>query len=132
MKVVVDTNVLIAGLIAEGLCRDIIKRRLPAFELITSPALLAELSEKLSEKFGMEPGELPFLRVYKETATITKPCPLPQPVCRDADDDLVLATALTTKAEVIVTGDKDLLVLKSFQGIKILSPREFVEFLDAH
>lgn len=131
MKVVVDTNVIVAGLVAEGVCRDIVKRRLPACELFTSRALLDELAEKLREKFGLQPDELPLLKIYADEATVIKPSRLPKPVCRDADDDEVLAVALAAKAEIILTGDKDLLVLKEFQGIKILSPRQFVEWMDA-
>jgi len=130
VKIVVDTNVLIAGLVAEGLCRDIVKRRLPACELFTSRALLAELAEKLCGKFDLNPTDLPLLRIYEDEATVVKPKPLAKPVCRDSDDDEVLATALAAKAEIILTGDDDLLVLKEFQGIRILSPRQFTEWMD--
>ena len=131
MKVVVDTNVIVAGLVAEGVCRDILKRRLPACELFTSQSLLDELAQKMRDKFGLDPTELPLLKIYEDTATVVKTKPLPQPVCRDEDDDDVLATALAAKAEIILTGDKDLLTLKTFAGIKILSPRQFVERMDA-
>jgi putative PIN family toxin of toxin-antitoxin system len=130
VRLVVDTNVLIAGLIAEGLCRDIVKRRLPAYELFTSRALLDELAERLEAKFGLSPKELPLLKIYEDEATVLKPAALPKRVCRDADDDEVLATALAAHAEMILTGDKDLLVLREFQGIRILSPRQFVEWMD--
>ena len=131
MKVVVDTNVIVAGLVAEGVCRDILKRRLPACELFTSQSLLDELAQKMRDKFGLDPAELPLLKIYEDTATVVKTKPLSQPVCRDEDDDDVLATALAAKAEIILTGDKDLLTLKAFAGIKILSPRQFVERMDA-
>jgi putative PIN family toxin of toxin-antitoxin system len=130
VKLVVDTNVLVAGLAGEGLCRDIVKRRLPACELFTSRALLDELAEKLLEKFGLDPDELPLLKIYAEEATVVKPKPLAKPVCRDSDDDEVLATAIAAEAEIILTGDKDLLVLKEFQGVKIFSPRRFIEWMD--
>ena len=130
MRVVVDTNVLIAGLVAEGVCRDIVKRRLPACELLTSRVLLDELGEKMREKFGLDPKNLPLLQIYQDSATVLKPKSLRKPVCRDPDDDELLAIALAGKAEIILTGDKDLLTLKQFQGIKILSPRQFVEWMD--
>ena len=110
-----------AGLVAEGVCRDIVKRRLPACELLTSRVLLDELSDKMREKFGLDPKDLPLLQIYQDAATILKPNP---------DDDELLAIALAGKAEIILTGDKDLLTLKQFQGIKILSPRQFVEWMD--
>jgi putative PIN family toxin of toxin-antitoxin system len=130
VKLVVDTNVLVAGLAGEGFCRDIVKRRLLAFELFTSQILLDELAGKLREKFHLNPDGLPLLKIYADEATIVKPKPLSESVCRDPDDDEVLATALTANAEMILTGDKDLLVLKQFQGIKIVSPRQFVEWMD--
>jgi putative PIN family toxin of toxin-antitoxin system len=131
VKVVCDTNILIAGLVTDGLCRDIVKRRLPSLELFTSKPLLRELAEKLKEKFGVESEELPLLAAYGEKVSIIKPSHLPKPVCRDPDDDEVLATAVTAQVDVILTGDNDLLSLKTFEGIRILSPRQFVELLDA-
>ncbi len=130
MKVVCDTNVIIAGIVADGLCRDLVKRRLPTLELFTSRPLLAELADKLKNKFGVQPDEIPFLAAYQEKVCLVKSARLPQPVCRDADDDEVLAAAVAARAEIILTGDADLLVLKSYQGIRILSPRQFVELLD--
>ena len=131
MRVVVDTNVIVSGMVAEGVCRDIVKRYLPACDLITSPVLLDELAKTMREKFGLNPADLPLLKIYADTAIIVKSNPLPQPVCRDKDDDELLATALAGEAEAIVSGDKDLLILKEFQGIKILSPRRFIEWMDA-
>ena len=52
-------------------------------------------------------------------------------VCRDPDDDPVRATAVGAGATTIVTGDDDLLVLKSYSGIEICSPRRFLEQLDS-
>lgn len=53
---------------------------------------------------------------------------LEQPVCRDPDDDNILAAALAGECVCIITGDKDLLVLDNFAGINIVSPNEFAEF----
>jgi uncharacterized protein len=130
VKVVCDTNVLIAGMVADGLCRDLVKRRLARVELITSRALLEELVRTLRRKFGTDPSEVPLLKAYRERATLVRPKALPKPVCRDRDDDKVLATAVAGKADIILTGDDDLLVLGEYEGIRILSPRQFVEMLD--
>ncbi len=130
MRLVCDTNVLIAGLVAEGLCRDIVKRRLPKHELFTSKVLLAELEDKLREKFGVDPGRVPFIKAYRDRTKILQPAILPERVCRDQDDDEVLAVAVAARAEAILTGDKDLLTLKVHAGIPILSPRQWVELLD--
>jgi uncharacterized protein len=130
VRVVVDTNVIVAGLVADGICRDIIKRRVPSCELVASQALLDELTDTMRGKFGLEPTSLPLLKLYTNIVTLVNPKPLSKLVCRDKDDDELLAAALAGSAELIVTGDKDLLTLKGFRGIKILSPRQFVEWMD--
>lgn len=130
MKVVCDTNVLIAALVADGLCRDIVKRRLLLFDLFTSADLLKELESTLRIKFRTNPDDLPLLAAYRERASVVKPAKLARAVCRDPDDDVVLATAKAAQADCILTGDRDLLVLERFEGIAILSPRAFVESMD--
>ncbi|HSF19225.1 MAG TPA: putative toxin-antitoxin system toxin component, PIN family [Vicinamibacteria bacterium] len=122
-----DTNVIVAGLVAEGLCREIVETHLSEHDAILSDALWDELVEKLRSKFNLVPEELPLLGLYRRHAEWVQPLPLPKPVCRDADDDWVLATALAGRAEMIVTGDPDLQVLAAHQGIRIVSPRQFVE-----
>lgn len=53
----------------------------------------------------------------------------PQPICRDPDDDWILATPAAGEVDVIVTGDKDLLILKQFRSIPIVTPRGFLGLL---
>ncbi len=130
MKVVCDTNVLVAGMVADGLCRDLVKRRLLRAELITSTALFDELARTLRRKLGTDPADVPFLKAYRERATLVRPKALPKPVCRDRDDGKVLAAAIAGQADVILTGDDDLLALREYEGIRILSPRQFVEMMD--
>ena len=78
------------------------------------------------------PYELPLLSQLHEEAEIVRPARLRERVCRHKDDDVVLTTALAGTADVIVTGDDYLLVLKEFRKIRILSPRQFLELLDRH
>jgi len=136
MKVVLDTNLTISGLIYRGLPG----RLLLAFEdgthsLHTTPELLAELSEVIfRSKFTdvmarhqMTAQEL--FDGFVAMAHVIKAAPLPHPVCRDTDDDAVLACALATGVDWIVSGDKDLLVLQSFEGIPILTAAQALERL---
>ena len=130
MRVVLDANVVIAAVISEGLCRDLVRVRVLPHTLVTSEPLLRELRKTLRYKFREDPDELPLLFQLNEEAEIVTPPRLDECVCRDEDDDVVLATALTGKADVIVTSDEDLVVLKKFLGIRILPPRQFLELLD--
>lgn len=130
MRVVLDTNVLVASIVADGLCRDLVRVRVCPHTIITSKPLLDELRRTLRVKFKADPDKLPLLSALHEQAEIVAPALLGERVCRDKDDDVVLATALAGKAEIIVTGDDDLLVLKRFRGIRILSPRQFLESID--
>ena len=129
MKVVFDTNVVVAGLAVRGLCHEIIEVHLPLLRPILSPDLWEELLSALEDKLGLRPEELPFLDLYRRHSTWVEPTPLEQPVCRDPDDDRVLAAALAGEAEAIVTGDRDLLVLDVFEGVRIVTPRGFLELI---
>ena len=131
MKLVLDTNVLLAAVLAPGLCRELVRKHIHAHELCCSPALLEEFAEKLRHNLGFQPSTVPLFAAYRQRVNLVEAPPLPAPVCRDPDDDLVLATALAGQADIIITGDKDLLVLKKHQGIRILSPRQFMELLAA-
>lgn len=130
MRIVLDTNVFIAALLAHGLCRKLVRRSLAQHALVSSAVLLEELRRTTRRKFGADPDAIPLIAALRERAEWIKPEPLPQRVCRDVDDDWVLATAVTGRADYIVTGDEDLLVLKKYGGIPILSPRQFLELLD--
>ncbi len=129
MRVVFDTNVVVAGLAARGLCHELIELHLPVHQPILSPDLWKELISALRDKLGLEPDELPFLELYRRHSTWVEPARLEAPVCRDPDDDRVLAAAIAGEAEALVTGDGDLLVLGAFQGVRIVSPREFLELI---
>ena len=126
MRLVFHTNVVVAGIAAEGLCHEILEIHLPEHEAILSQVLWDELLATLWRKFGLTAQDLPILALYRQHAQWTDPARLPDAVCRDHDDDWVLATAVAGGAEAIVTGDADLLTLGSYSGVEIISPRQFV------
>ena len=130
MTVVFDTNVLVAALVAKGLCHEALDRALAGRLLASSALLLDELEETLRRKFDAGPATHDFLSRLRRHVRVVDPAPLPARVCRDQDDDVVLATAVAAQSVAIVTGDQDLLVLGTYQDIPILTPREFLEWLD--
>ncbi len=129
MTVILDTNVIVAALVAKGLCHEVVVRALGSSTVVTSPALLDELEHTLRAKFTLGPAATAFLEQLRLRVLLVVPTPLETPVSRDADDDVVLATAVGANATVIVTGDLDLLVLRSYSGIDIVTPRDFLSRL---
>lgn len=129
MRVLLDTNVLVAAIAADGLCRNLVRVHVQPHTIIFSKRLAREFEKTMRKKFGLAPEELPMWTVLQERMEWVRPRALSEPVCRDADDDWVLATAMTGKVDVIVTGDEDLLILKNHAGIPIFSPRDFLSRL---
>jgi putative PIN family toxin of toxin-antitoxin system len=124
--VVLDTNVFVAAMVAKGLCHEVVVRGLGACTVATSQRLLDELEDTLRAKFTLGPAGRAFLEQLRRHVRLVEPTLLRAPVSRDPDDDVVLATAVAAQAVVIVTGDQDLLVLKRYKGVDIVSPREFL------
>jgi putative PIN family toxin of toxin-antitoxin system len=129
MKVFFDTNVLIAAFVARGTCSDLFDYCLSEHTICISQGVLDEFSDRLINKFG-------FTRINVEQAVsfvkgnvLVLSCdPLSSRICRDPDDDNVLAAAVSGKVQCVVTGDEDLLVLKRIQKIPIIKPSEFWKF----
>jgi putative PIN family toxin of toxin-antitoxin system len=92
--------------------------------------ILREFNRILKKKVAASPHEMSEALVILSEASqdILGQTDSIVPVCRDSDDDLILAYARDAVAGYVVTGDEDLLVLKNYEGISILSPREFEKF----
>lgn len=128
MKAVFDTNVLIAAFVSEGLCTKLLIRgRRKDFQLIVCPYILDEFEGVLRRKFSVSPREAKVARnlIMEASENIIIPSTLVTSVCRDPEDDHILACATSAKADFLVTGDDDLLSLGSYEGVKILAPRAF-------
>ena len=132
-KVVLDTNVLVSGVIASGYSASILDAaRREEIKLVTSVHLLEEFSEVISRRHiarkypkVAEEAEslLDFLRAF---ADMSSGIPDEKTISRDRDDDFVLACAVEGNADCIVSGDPHLLDLKTYRDIPILTPKEFV------
>lgn len=130
MKVVFDTNVLVAAFATAGLCSKIFQRaNRRNFQLFISPFILQEFVETSKKKIGLPPeeieGAMEILLEVVETVDPEERGIEVSGICRDEDDNQVLACALACKARYIITGDQDLLALKIFDNIEIISPRDF-------
>lgn len=129
MKIVLDTNVLIAALITRGVCSQLIEHSFESHELFTSKFILDEVSTNLFNKFRFNSDDITeALDLLQSKMQPVTPVELKTPVCRDRDDDMILATALAADAACIITGDKDLITLQRFQTIDIVSPADFIDY----
>jgi uncharacterized protein len=132
VRVCLDTNVLVAAFATRGLCSDVLRAVLTEHELVLGEVILAEFRRVLSNKFRVPEerivaAEALFTAVY----VVPKPGePSPLPI-RDRDDRWILATALAGHADVLVTGDDDLLAVAKDAPIPILTPRAFWQLLRA-
>lgn len=136
MRIVIDTNVLLSGLLWHGTPHTLLHHvRSGAVDLVMSHALLDELADVLArKKFASMLARTTrtpeaILREMQALIEVVVAPPLPLPVCRDPNDDAVLACALAGHADCIVSGDEDLLVLKEFQHIPIITAANAVERL---
>lgn len=126
MKLLLDTNVLIAALVARGTCSDLVDHCVRHHTVISSQALLDELRSVLERKFRQRPIDArAAIQLFSGSFTIVMQEVLDSPVCRDLDDDVVLATAVKGECAAIITGDEDLLILDPFRDIRILRPSAF-------
>lgn len=127
MRVFLDTNVLVSGLATRGLCADVIRLVLAEHQVIIADVVLNELKRVLKHKIHLPGEQIQEILAFLESQTVQpKPIsPFPIPV-RDEDDQWVLASALAAKADVLVTGDKDLPdVAEEVRNLTITDPRGF-------
>jgi uncharacterized protein len=126
VKLLLDTNVLVAALIARGTCSDLLEHCVRHHVVISSRPLLDELRDVLTRNFRQRAADVrATVRLFEETFTLVTPVPLEEPACRDTDDEVVLATARAGECAAMVTGDQDLLILDPFHGIRVLTPSAF-------
>ena len=138
MRLVLDTNVVASGLLWDGRpARLIDAAQANEVELFTSRVLLAELTRilrraKFTKAIAASGASLEALVLgYAELAILVTPVQIPPTVLDDPDDDHVLACALAGNAELVVSGDRDLLWLKTFRDIPIITPAEAMRIITA-
>ena len=136
MRLVLDTNVVASGLLWNGAPAQLLDAaRADEVELFSSRVLLAELTRILRRaKFakalaasGLSLEEL--VLGYAELVTLVTPANIPPTILRDPDDDHVLACTVAANAELVVSGDRDLLEIKTFREIRIVGAAEAVTLI---
>jgi uncharacterized protein len=130
VKIVLDTNVFISGIFFAGPPYRILEAwRDHTLQLVLSQEILEEYRRVGTELAAQYPSiDIgPILNLVARKGHILAEVPLPEPVCEDTDDDKFIACALAAGCKIIVSGDKHLLKVTNFRGIRVLRPREFVD-----
>ncbi len=129
-RVVLDNNILVSGLLLpESTPGYAFRRAIRASEILVSEATLNELADVLSrpkfDHYVSLKDRQEFLRQLSRVAEIV-PITYTTQACRDAKDNMILEVAVNGSAQLVVTGDRDLLSLTPFQGIPILTPSKYI------
>ena len=138
MRVVADANILVSAALGrspQSPSVRIIDAALDGrIELVMSPALLKEIADVLSrprirKRLSAEDAQLFLADVVAQVVMMADPVDPPM-VCRDPDDDYLVALAMLAGAEVLVSGDDDLLVVEPARaGVEVITPRQLVDRL---
>lgn len=129
MRVIIDANVAIAAVASRGLCEAVMEFCWNRHDIILGEAILENIHEKLIKKIKVVPSVADeYIHLLRRHSEVYEPVVVASGICHDPDDNAVLGLVPTSLAEVIITGDKDLLVLGQYEGAKILTPRQFWEY----
>jgi putative PIN family toxin of toxin-antitoxin system len=132
MKVVLDTNVIVAAFATQGLCHALIELCIDRHEIVVSHEILREVEAALQKKLKVPPSVVKDTTDYLTShASVQRSKRLEKRTSRDPADDHILALAQLSQADYIITGDQDLLVLKNYGSTPIVLPRQFWEILKA-
>ena len=124
MRIFLDTNVLVAAFAARGLCADVLRTVLAEHELITGEVVLAELRHVLAQRIKLPPGMVAdIVALLRAQEIIPRPASPSDILVRDPDDRWIVASAVAGRADVLVTGDQDLLAIAERAPLTILNPR---------
>jgi putative PIN family toxin of toxin-antitoxin system len=125
LKVFLDTNVLASSIATRGPCSELLESVMHDHELLMCQPVLWELERVLAQKFRLPKAVVAgFLALLKAEATVVEPRKNPPIPLKDADDIAILACAIAGKADLFVTGGKELLDLRKIEELVVVSPRE--------
>ena len=128
-RVVIDTNIFISGLAFGGNPGKIIDFvRKNKFQTVTSPEIELEIFTKLAQ-LKVPEEKIQNLKIIFDQGALRVIPKKKVLICRDQEDNMFLEVCLEAKADFLITGDKDLLVLKNFGSTKILNPKDFLKIV---
>jgi len=129
MKVVLDTNVLVSGIFFSGPPAGILRAWSQGkLQLVLSPEILDEY-KRVSAELAVKYPDIDIQRILDLIvvhSVMCSPAASPHRVCEDPDDDKFFAAAIDTRTKIIVSGDKHLLRESGYQGVSVVTPRQFV------
>jgi putative PIN family toxin of toxin-antitoxin system len=126
VRVFLDTNVLVAAFATRGLCADVMRVVLAEHQLIVGEVVLSELRKALGRRIRLPAATLEdILALLREQEVVPKPRQPSELPIRDPDDRWILASAIAGRADVLVTGDRDLLDIVDKAPLPVLDPRAF-------
>jgi uncharacterized protein len=124
VKIILDTNVIIAGFATRGLCAAVFELCMNRFEVIVSEEILKEVSMNLLNKIRIpSPQGDQIVSYLRENCSVSEIDEIDGSICRDANDVHILGLAQRSSAEYLITGDRDLLDLPTHKSTKIVTPR---------
>jgi putative PIN family toxin of toxin-antitoxin system len=129
MRVFLDTNVIVSGFATRGLSSDVVRLLMAEHEFLTSEVVLEETCRVLTEKFGVPKNRASEIEALLRQYHV-EPLPDSKPPVdvRDPDDAEVLASAIAADADILITGDSDLLDIASeVEALRVMNPRTFWE-----
>ena len=126
MKIILDTNVIIAAFAARGLCSAVFELCLDRFDVVLSESILQETRNHLHDKIKLPVAQCEAIISYlRANCSVSQVDDVEASACRDKDDLHVLGLAQHASADYIITGDKDLLDLVKYVSTIIVTQREF-------
>ena len=130
MRVLLDTTVIVSAVTTRGLCADVFRTVLADHELITCPKVLQEIKRILNQKFHVPDSLITeYIELIREEAILAESNELPCVQIKDIDDIQIIGAAISGKADVFVTGDREVQDIKRIKKLRIVSPRAFWEEL---
>ena len=132
MKIVIDTNIFISSFFWGGNPKEVFERVVNGLdELIITDEILHEIAVVMSSsKFSLEKSEIDdYVKIIERFSRKIKSVNKLVFSSRDPDDDKILKCAISGDVDFIITGDKDLLVIKEYETIKIMKPKDYLELL---